>query len=393
MKELNRGFGFDLQRLPKWFHGSAGRFLVANLSAGICFLTICLPVSADEFEFGRRSEWSAQAAEINSARVRLMHRNGLAQADAPTWDDLQERINNLIKLDRDGGSGDVRSALEEIVNAIKGPRKPAGNSNWLTLEIVVTGNSVRNRFLVDDERVGELAFHGGISPHYFPNFSEAIVDPGKSPEGRFGVSYMRPIPGVALWKLAASELDGIVAFEAQDEENGVSLRLLVDDSTSIQLRYDIVDIETKVRGGLTNYPGDVIAPSWGLDASRGRDGRVRKFAAFVVESAEFNVSLSDADFAVVVPEGTRVIDRRNPDATRIGIASREDDVVRLAAEMPLGELTSARNSRSSRTFSQSPDQRRSWPWLILVNLSALVFIAGLFILKRGFRKSGGDRPQ
>jgi hypothetical protein len=87
----------------------------------------------------------------------------------------------------------------------------------------------------------------------------------------------------------------------------------------------------------------------------------------IIEHAEFNLPLEAEELAVSVPEGTRIVDKRIADRTRVGLSGTAGDPVVLADELAAGQGRSR----------AKPQPRGVAPLRFWLSLTALLLGGGL----------------
>jgi hypothetical protein len=222
-----------------------------------------------------RDAWAVQADEIQTARIIMQHINRLAEA--PTdWEGVMAAFDELARIGDSGDSEAVAREVKQCVTKVSGPSK---SPEWPELTIVVDGDDVRNIVKINGKMKGDWGYRKGSSVKHFPNFRAANVESGHSVDARFGISYVRPtLVGDAPWSLMPSEQSGRISLECRDGR--VPCQVRIDDATKILTMSLIRGSSAQIRGGLAEFVGGVIVPTFGINVGMGADGRVRTIEAF-----------------------------------------------------------------------------------------------------------------
>jgi len=316
-----------------------------------------------------RDAWIVQRSEIQSARIVMSHRNGVS-SEPVDWPDVQTALGKLAQAEISGDSTAIRQAVTDCVTTLQGPTR---SGEWPVLTIIVDGDSVRNTVEIQGEVKGDQNYHKGSSVRHFPNFHAATIDPGASEEGRYGISYIRPVPdSEGEWRILPDEstTDRLLL---EMPIGGSLCRLMVDRRTHMLLRTEIAGSSVSVRGGYSEFAGGIVIPTFGIKVGMGQDGHVRAVDAFLVEHAEFNLPVNESDLAISVPERTRIVDRRDPEGDRIGFSARPGDPLELAREIPAPKPPPA----------MPPQAARSGFWPVLsVNAALLGVVVVIMVVRR-----------
>lgn len=321
----------------------------------------------------RKDAWRHQSEEVQTARMTMWHRNGVAKQPAD-WQAVERAADILLAK---ANANDSQATLEAMIDCIVSIANPVNPRAGALLTIIAEGDSnVRNIIEIDDEKRIDSGFTNNASVIYRSNFREAHIEPGESIDAKYRLHYVRPtvVPG-ADWVI--SESNPASDWQLAWVENGISCRVLVDRRTSVVTRIELGESKLRLRGGIAEFAGGVSIPTWGIDISMGSKGRVRSFDAFVMRDAEFNVPLPDSDLPVTVPEGTRLIDRRNPGVERVAETETAGEVLKLAETIPFRE-----NPPDNAGHLEPPvdaPRTRTWLW---VNLAVLALAAIALGVKR-----------
>ena len=309
-----------------------------------------------------RDAWQVQLAEIQTTRITMRHCNGLAP-DPADWAAVLKAVEDLDSA----VSKDPAQALRAIGHCVRVVSGRSIPQEWLTLTIVADGNqAVRNLVERSGDKKAEWGYRNGSSVRHHPNFKSATIEEGQSQESRYKPDYVRPVPPRDVaWKILSSS-DKTTSLEYDD--NGIKTQIVIDLQSKTLLRSQTGEFGILIRGGLAEFSGGITIPTYGIDISMGRGGKVRSIKAFVVEFAEFNMPLTTDELAVVVPEGTRIIDKRDPAGIKVAVAVEQGDPVALAAELPMHLNPSPLEKPQKRSVS------------LLFMFNAILVVAGLVYL-------------
>lgn len=275
-----------------------------------------------------RDAWAVQANEIQTARIIMRHINRLAE-EPTDWEGVMAAFGELARIGDSGDSEAVAREVKQCVTKVSGPSK---SPEWPELTIIVDGDDVRNIVKINGEMKGDWGYRKGASARYFPGLRGVNVESGHSVDARFGIAYVRPtLVGDAPWSLIPSEQRSRISLECGDGQ--ITCQAQIDNTTKILTSSLVQGSSARIRGGLAEFAGGVIVPTFGIDVGMGADGRVRTIKAFIVEHAEFNLPLEPEELAVSVPEGTRIADERVTGQVKVGFAATSGDPVILADEM------------------------------------------------------------
>ena len=322
-----------------------------------------------------KDAWQLQSSEIQTAKIRLWHRNGIARNPA-SWGEVVRAVEQLSEKANSGDSDAVLTALIDCVESIANPVEPRRGT---AMTIIVEGEkNVRNIIEVDDEKKIDLGFKGDSSIVYRSNFQEAHVEKGDSIDAKYRMPYIRPllIPSENFKLLPDRQSD---SWKLNWIENGVACTAAIDRATKLLTRLEIGEIKLKVRGGISQFSGGISIPTYGIDVSMGRDSRVRAFDAFVVKEAEFNFAISDADLAVIAPGGTHIFDMREPGVEKVAMTDEGGDVARLVETLPFRI-----NPESQQTLADVPPISNLRSWFLVLNVGLLLLAS--FYAGARFRK-------
>jgi hypothetical protein len=348
-------------------------FVLFVFVGGWCRTADAQEVSADIQTI--RDAWETQAAEIRTARVIMRKINRLGTV--PTnWAGVQAAFNELAAVEATGDRDAIRLAVMKSVESLGGPTE---SPEWPEMTILVDGPAVRNIIKVEGKVVSELNFKDGASVRYFPNFKAATIEAGASQEARFGIHFVRPILGPkAEWRLTPSNSSDVISLECVEKlpepEGEIVARALVDRRTMILKRSELPELDARIRGALAEFPGGVVVPTFGIDVSMGGTPRVRTIKAFIVEHAQFNLRLDEADLSVAVPERTRIVDKRAPGSNKVGMSDSAGDPMVLAEQI--------RMRRNQSPQKAAPAESSGFLLLLGLNILILVIVALIFLVRR-----------
>jgi hypothetical protein len=331
----------------------------------------CQPTGATELDKLIASAKS-RFTEIQSARIELRHYEGLVPEEtSPDVASVERMLDEFFERCRTGDFDEGVRGMNLLRDQICGMPM---EDKWCILMILEQGASVRNTVFVDGELRRNWGYHKGTSVQHHAGLRSAEIDPGKSVDARYSLAYVRPMIVNASWQTVSSEspvadwlysgeLKNVVGITANDEV------ALIDSETGAMLKLAAPGSVYRFRCLYTDFDGFNL-PRLGIDV-RMRAGRVRTIATFILNEAELNEPIADADLAVAVPLSTSIQDFRSPNREVRVLADVEGDAIATVNRA----IVQGRSQSPPSEIDPSTAANPFIPWFLALNGVLLAVIA------------------
>lgn len=255
-----------------------------------------------------RSSLASEAVQTCVLELRMM--NYISFDPNISLDALSDCITSLRKSEGNLSFDGISRVIEKLKSRDRS-KQANGLSPWKELRIVEDGQRARNTCTVDGSLFSDAAFNGEREVLYRATSGQADIFAGRSDWYFYRCSDIRR---VFRSNSRLSTTDSNVAFQAGSQL--IELRVpgktstLVDPESGLVLQSEqLLNGEpVLVQAFFDAEPLDmgVVAPKLAMRCKI-RDGYVWQFDAFHLDSADFNISVTEADFSVSLPSETTVV--------------------------------------------------------------------------------------